>query len=99
MAFYNNDSVPDLEGEVWKEIELIDHSVKDYFISNFGRIKSRFRREFFARKTAKRERLLKWVKNKKGESFTVKDAQQYIFHSTKAHLLKLYFKEEEQKVI
>ena len=37
MEIYKNLSLDDLDGEIWKEIEEYNG---DYFISNFGRVKS-----------------------------------------------------------
>lgn len=93
MSFYNNSQVENLEGEIWKVIEEIDHDEKDYLISNFGRLKSRYKRRFFARKTAKRERLLTWSfdPKKKTHNLSVKNKSVYIFHSTRRHLMNIYF--------
>ena len=94
MSYYNNDTIPDLQGEVWKEID-IDHSQKDYFISSYGRLKSRYKRQYFARKEAKREKLLTWTPNKRGHSIMIRDREhnQYvvILRTTRHHLMKKYF--------
>lgn len=36
MEYYKNYNTEDIDGEIWKEIE----NFNDYYVSNFGRIKS-----------------------------------------------------------
>jgi len=62
MEIHENRNLEDLDGELWKEIEEYN---RDYFVSNFGRIKS------FKRYRGNNENILKQNKNKDDGYFYV----------------------------